>query len=153
MYLYVGGRRRNMRKSRKYVRTPHRRSGGPLGGGGGSRMIVLGEGWPRRTSLGIFLPSPPLRQVSTFTSVGRGGGAVAHSSPPWCSILLRTFGDCLFRQRGWTPVFGRLCPSPAPTAPRPRCRNILSTCHAAQIRSGRAVCASAVRQNVCCTHL
>ena len=36
-------------------------------------MIVVGAGRPGRTSLGIFLPWPPHRQVSTFTSEGVGG--------------------------------------------------------------------------------
>ena len=33
-------------------------------------MIVVGAVRPGRTSLGIFLPWPPHRQVSTFTSEG-----------------------------------------------------------------------------------
>ena len=37
-------------------------------------MIVLGEGCLGRTSLGLFLPIPPLHQVSPFTSVCVWGG-------------------------------------------------------------------------------
>ena len=45
-------------------------------------MIVLGAVWPGRTSLGIFLLSPPCRQVSPFTSCVGGGRVVFNSSPP-----------------------------------------------------------------------
>ena len=45
-------------------------------------MIVLGAGWPGRTSLGIFLPRPPHRQVSPFTSVERGRCGVFNPPPP-----------------------------------------------------------------------
>ena len=52
---------------------------------GESTIIVLGEVWPGRTSLGLLLPNPPLRQVSPFTSVCVGGGGrgdVAYYAPP-----------------------------------------------------------------------
>ena len=45
-------------------------------------MILLGTGWPGRTSLGLFLPSPPLRHVSPFTSVGGGRGSCGAFCPP-----------------------------------------------------------------------
>ena len=45
-------------------------------------MIVLGEGWPEGTSLGLFLPRPPRRQVSPFTSVGAGGCCCGAFRPP-----------------------------------------------------------------------
>ena len=51
-------------------------------GGGGSTIILLGAGRSGRTSIGLFLPRPPCRQVLPFTSVcvclwggGEGGGA------------------------------------------------------------------------------
>ena len=151
MYLYIGGRRMNRCKSRKYFRTPHRRSGGPLGGGGGYTMIVMGEVRTGRTSLGIFLPMPPRSQVLPITSVW-GGGVCRVPPLLWCCALLRTLGALLFGKRGWTPGSVRLCPPPAPVAPLPRRRNGFFTCQYAQISSGRAVYTSDGRHNACCTH-
>ena len=54
MVLYLGGRHIKLVKCFKYFRTPRRRSGVPLGGGGGSTMIVLGAGWPGITPLVLF---------------------------------------------------------------------------------------------------
>ena len=49
---------------------------------GGSTMIVLGAGWPGRTSLGYLLPWTPHCQVSPFTSMGGGGRGRCIPPPP-----------------------------------------------------------------------
>ena len=72
---------------------------------GGSTMIVLGAGWPGRTSLGYLLPWTPPCQVSPFTSMGGGEGVGVfrrrHPSPlpPYLSCP-GTLGACLFGRRG-----------------------------------------------------
>ena len=48
-------------------------------------MIVFGAVRPDRNSLGLFLPWPPRRHVSPFTSGGGGGGYVMFRPSPGTS--------------------------------------------------------------------
>ena len=110
MYLYVGGRRRNMCKSRKYFRTPHRRSGGHLGGREGVHEDSTGGRSAGQNLPSSFPTQAPMSSSPPFTSVGVCvGGGGTFLPPPWCSALLMPLGACLFGQQGLSPGYGRLC--------------------------------------------
>ena len=85
MCFHVGVRHRNFGKIMKYFRTPptpFRRPYWRKGRGGGSTMIVLGEGRPVRTSLGIFCLGSHTVKYLPLTLVG--GGSIAFCPPPPC---------------------------------------------------------------------
>ena len=59
-------------------------------------MIVFGAGRAGRTSLGLFLPCPPRRKVSPFTSGGGGGGGCVmfRPSPSTSPVSGSAVSDC-----------------------------------------------------------
>ena len=114
-------------------------------------MIVFGAARPGRTTLGISLTWPPQRQVSPFTSGGRG--VVLYSFPPLV-LLLPWYPRCLtiLAERVYA-YLGRLWRPSIPVSPSLFRSSIPAIILASQTLSQRAVCESDGRHSVCFTHL
>ena len=150
--VYIGGRRRKLANWFKWFGTPHRHSVSPLVGGEGSTMIVVGAGWPGRTSLGLFLPRLLCHQVSSpLKYLGGGGGCV--TLPLRCSGLRESLWTDWFWRRVWTPDLCRLHPPLAHAGTINIRRTSCATQPTGQALSERALCVSSDHHNCCCTPL